>query len=534
MVPGLAERTVHVVAAPAAQVVSPAARVSRVATGRPSGVAARVAQYEDRGRGVDPRTHEDYFSGAFEKCQFMGTSPDPPLRGELRCSLSPTAAATTTAATTAVQQSSKVRLATIPTQAPSVTSRPAQQTTRVVVHASAHQSVHPIDKRQYAMMVQKPGADVTPTVACPTAATPSAASPTAASPSGASTEVTSRDAASTMIKTDSQASGVSEARSDVSDASRVAERGCRFGRQSSSSDSDVKRPPWLFWKGSEWDELADDHVPTENTCSKCEGRGVRKVGSPGWGLLRRCRHCRGPGSWRASWESLKSPMDSLGEEGGEEKVPEASKDDEPNPDMLDKLDFLADKRVIGVAAVGAGVCVALHPALAMYVPKAVSAALGISSKIADISEPEQFLVDIVPYIEVTTSNLERVRGLPAAQVDDRLERPVCEIAALLEKLSKLVTRFLARKRLAKVLALSDFNQKRDELLGSLERWNGVLMHAMQSVAQDTLQTVVDEVRVLREELKEERARSKSVGATCHAHVRAGEQRQMPRVMLRVA
>ena len=46
----------------------------------------------------------------------------------------------------------------------------------------------------------------------------------------------------------------------------------------------------------------------------------------GWGLLRRCRHCRGPGSWRASWESLKSPMDSLGEEGGDEKVPEASKD----------------------------------------------------------------------------------------------------------------------------------------------------------------------------------------------------------------
>jgi len=510
MVPGLAERTVHVVAAPAAQVVSPAARVTRVATGRPSGIAARVAQYEAAS------SQDSVVPLGAQQCPTPIYLPQP--RGS---------------------------------RSQALPKLPAQQmcTTRVVVHTSAHQSVPPIDKRQYAMMVQKPGADVAPTVASPTAptpraasptaATPTAVSPTAATPTGASTEVTSTDAAPTMIKTDSQASGVSEARSDVSDASRVAERGCRFGRKRStirssiSSDSDVKRPPWLFWKGSEWDELADDDVPTEGTCSKCEGRGVRKVGSPGWGLLRRCRHCRGPGSWRASWESLKSPMDSLGEEGGEEKMPEASKDDEPNPDMVDKLDFLADKRVIAVAAVGAGVCVALHPALAMYVPKAVSAALGISSKIADISEPEQFLVDILPYIEVTTSNLERVRGLPAAQVDDRLERPVCEIASLLEKLSKLVTRFLARKRLAKVLALSDFNQKRDELLGSLERWNGVLMHAMQSVAQDTLQTVVDEVRVLREELKEERARSKSVGATCRAQVRAGEQRQMPRVMLRV-
>jgi len=115
------------------------------------------------------------------------------------------------------------------------------------------------------------------------------------------------------------------------------------------------------------------------------------------------------------------------------------------PDVYDRL---CDPRTLGsvgvVAGVGVGLLAVLHPGAATYLARAFSAASTISATLSETDIRGNLLPDLRKYVEATTSNLEMVRNLTAAQTDRRLERPVQEIALLMEQLVELVSRFVSR------------------------------------------------------------------------------------------
>jgi len=328
---------------------------------------------------------------------------------------------------------------------------------------------------------------------------------------------------------------------------RVTGRHCRTKRQkmrfasTSVSANEIAVKPcgrqWSRWKSS--GEKLGSEIDA-NPCAKCKGLCVRTRDPRSWGFLRRCRRCHlrpssscastfAPYSYSKEGETFEDLSDTditepgqldarSGDFTGDTKLHnhdhEVSPDEDPNDRdpksagthrrKRDKYDWMSDARLLGIVAVGAGAVVVLNPALAWYLGKAIIVAKVIAQKLGQLDIPVKFLVDIGSYIEVTTSNLERVGALPGAQ-DDRLQRPIMNIITVMEKIWGLVCKFVERNKVSRVFAMSDFVRRRDELLAMLNRWNGVLMQSMQSMAQDTLQVIVGEVRELREELKVERA-----------------------------
>mmetsp|Transcript_50820 Transcript_50820/g.135626 ORF Transcript_50820/g.135626 Transcript_50820/m.135626 type:complete len:574 (-) Transcript_50820:346-2067(-) len=366
---------------------------------------------------------------------------------------------------------------------------------------------------------------------------------------------TLRHAEESVVATQYQASSWPSAAASRDEARanstmRLAGRHCRTKRQNmriastSVSASDIAVKPcgrrWSRWKSSGENLGSEIHA---NPCAKCKGFGVRTRDPRSWGFLRRCRHCHlrpssscastfAPYSYSKEGETFEDLSDTditepqqldARSDGFTDDTKlhthdhEASPDEDsngPDPEAAgthrhkrDKYDWMSDARLLGIVAVGAGAVVVLHPALAWYFGKAIIVAKVIAQKLGQLDIPVKFLADIGSYIEVTTSNLERVGALPGAQ-DDRLQRPIMKIITVMENIWGLVCKFVERNKLSRVFAMSDFIRRREELLASLDRWNGVLMQSMQSMAQDTLQVIVGEVRELREELKVERARSK--------------------------
>lgn len=253
----------------------------------------------------------------------------------------------------------------------------------------------------------------------------------------------------------------------------------------------------------------------EEVCGRCNGRGFQGLlGRHGFGLIRRrCRRCTSNHDSRVSTlttpsiDAQREPEPEAEDSADCAEVPVAhdTRDNFTVPvavgsATLDVYDRLCDPRTLGsvgvVAGVGVGLLAVLHPGAATYLARAFSAASTISATLSETDIRGNLLPDLRKYVEATTSNLEMVRNLTAAQTDRRLERPVQEIALLMEQLVELVSRFVSRRRLAKMIVLSDFNAQKDEMLITLGLWNNTLTQSLQTMQQDTLQTVVNEVRGL--------------------------------------
>lgn len=215
-----------------------------------------------------------------------------------------------------------------------------------------------------------------------------------------------------------------------------------------------------------------------DACRACRGRGEKGLLGPrGFRLFRKpCKRCAGSGMADPNVDPF-APTTPPPVDGG----------------SLLRCGALTGS-VGGVAALA--VAAAVTPAtLVAAVGQVGRLVAKLRGTLHDLSTAERWVSDLGAYLRTMGAVLDQLGVLQdSVSAAPGLEVCLAEMAGLLERLSALVSRYGARRGVAKAWQLSDFHRGREEIMGSLSLWNATLTHTLQLLHQGALASLTAELR----------------------------------------